>query len=98
MHIKKVHKAEILLTPPVSIQTKSGFVLLHTGEEIGYHVTEKREEVVYIIEGEARIDLDGEKDYIEAGSMVYLPPHKTYNIKNESEEDLKYMYVSSHFS
>lgn len=102
MHIHKhVHKKtqnESLLKPPATIQTGSGFVLLHKGEEAGEHVTEKREEVLYIIEGEALVEMDGEKEYVEAGSMVYIPPQKRHNVKNEADEDLKYVYVVSHFT
>ena len=97
-HIHKKIKNESLLKKPVSVQTGSGFVLLHKGEEVGEHVTENCEEVVYIIEGEAMIEMEEEKKYVEAGSMIYVPPNKKHNIKNESDEDLKYMYVVSHFS
>ncbi|OGK62063.1 hypothetical protein A2334_04320 [Candidatus Roizmanbacteria bacterium RIFOXYB2_FULL_38_10] len=102
MHIhKNIHKKvqnESLLTPPLTIQTGSGFVLLHKGEEVGEHTTENREEVIYIIEGEAMIEMEGEKEYLEAGSIAYIPPNKKHNVKNEADEDLKYMYVVSHFS
>lgn len=101
MHIhKNIHEKtqnESLLKPPASVQTGSGFVLLHKGEEVGEHVTDKREEVIYIIEGEATVYMEGEKEYVEAGSLIYIPPHKKHNLKNEADEDLKYMYVVSHF-
>jgi len=98
MHIRKLLEPATLLKPPVSQQTKSGFVLLHKGESVGEHVTADREEVIYIIEGEALVTLENEKEYVEAGSMIYIPPHKKHNITNEADEDLKYMYVVSLFS
>lgn len=102
MHIHKhVHKktqSESLLKSPITVQTGSGFVLLHKGEEVGEHMTDKKEEVLYIIEGEALVEMEGEKEYLEAGSLVYIPPNKKHNVKNEADEDLKYMYVVSHFS
>lgn len=101
MHIHKhVHSktaSEKLLDKSVTRQTGSGFVLLHKGEDVGEHVTENREEVIYIIQGEALVEVEGEKEYVEAGSVLYIPPHKKHNIKNEADEDLKYMYVVSHF-
>jgi mannose-6-phosphate isomerase-like protein (cupin superfamily) len=97
-HVHKKQASEKLLDKSVTRQTGSGFVLLHKGEEVGEHVTEGREEVIYVIEGEALVDMEGEKEYVEAGSLIYVPPQKKHNIKNENDEDLKYMYVVSHFS
>ncbi|MFA5136163.1 MAG: cupin domain-containing protein [Patescibacteria group bacterium] len=96
-HVHKKNKSESLLKPPLSTQTGSGFVLLHKGEEVGEHLTEKKEEVIYIIQGEALVTIEDEKEYLEAGSLLYIPPHKKHNLKNESDEDLRYMYVVSHF-
>lgn len=96
-HISTVTPKTSWLKPPVSTNIKSGFVLLHKNEEIGEHVTEAREEVLYIIQGEAKVTIEGIEEYAEAGSMLYIPPHKKHNIKNESDEELKYIYVVSHF-
>lgn len=100
-----MHKAHIStaipkaswLKPPVSNNIKSGYVILHTGEEIGEHITDKKEEVIYIVEGEAKITIEGVEEYAESGSMIYIPPQKKHNVKNESDENLKYIYVTSMF-
>lgn len=96
-HISTIIPKESWLKPPLSHNIKSGFVLLHKGEEMGEHVTEDKEEVLYIIEGEATVIIDGNSDYAEAGSMIYIPPHTKHNVKNDSDENLKYIYVVSHF-
>ncbi len=97
-HISTLQSKTSWLNPPVSTNIKSGYVALHTHEELGEITTESREEVIYVVEGEAQITIDGITEHAEAGSMVYIPPHKTYNVKNEEEEELKYIYVASHFS
>ncbi len=97
-HIKTAESHASWLKPPVSNNIKSGYVLLHKGDEIGEHVTDNKEEVLYIVEGEATVTIEGVKEYAEAGSMIYIPPHKKHNIQNEADEDLKYIYVVSHFS
>lgn len=96
-HISTVTPKESWLKPPVSQNIKSGYVLLHKGEAIGEHVTENKEEVLYIIEGEVTIIIEGIAEFAESGSMIYIPPHSKHNIKNESDEDVKYIYVVSHF-
>ncbi len=96
-HISTVTPKESWLKPPLSQNIKSGFVVLHQGEEMGEHVTENKEEVIYIIEGTATVIVSGNTDYASAGSMIYIPPHTPHNVKNESEEAVKYIYVVSHF-
>lgn len=96
-HISTVTPKESWLKPPLSRNIKSGFVLLHKGDAIGEHITENKEEVLYIIEGKATIEIEGNIEYAEPGSMVYIPPHSKHNVKNESDEDVKYIYVVSHF-
>jgi len=96
-HISTVTPKESWLKPPLSQNIKSGFVLLHKGEEMGEHITENKEEILYIIEGEATVIIGGDTECAEAGSMIYVPPHINHNVKNDSDEDLKYIYVVSHF-
>ena len=96
-HISTIIPKTSWLTPPVSTNIKSGYVLLHKGEEVGEHETIDKEEVIYIIEGEATVTIEGNREMAEAGSMLYIPPHKKHNIKNESDEVVKYIYVVSHF-
>jgi len=96
-HISTVVSKESWLEPPLSQNIKSGFVLLHKGEEMGEHITEDKEEVLYIIAGEATVTIEGNAELAEAGSMIYIPPHAKHNVKNESDEDMKYIYVVSHF-
>jgi len=96
-HISTVTPKESWLKPPLSQNIKSGFVLLHKGEEMGEHITENKEEVLYIIEGEATVIIEGNAEFVEAGSIIYIPPHIKHNVKNNSDEHLKYIYVVSHF-
>lgn len=96
-HISTITSKSSWLKPPVSANIKSGYVFLHKGEEVGEHITESREEVLYIVEGEAKVTVGELAEYAEAGSMIYIPPQTKHNVKNESDEDLKYIYVVSHF-
>lgn len=92
-HIKSLKPRESWLKPPLSQNIKSGYVVLHKGEEIGEHTTDDKEEILYIIEGEATVIVEGNKEYVEAESMIYIPPNKLHNVLNEADEDLKYIYV-----
>lgn len=96
-HISTVAPKTSWLKPPVSTGMKSGYVILHRGDEVGEHVTDNREEVLYIIEGEAKVTVGDMAEYAEAGSMIYIPPQTKHNVANESEEDVKYVYVTASF-
>ena len=96
-HIKTVTPKTSWLKPPVSSGIKSGYVILHKGEEIGEHVTDNREEVLYVVEGEAKVTVDGIPEYAEAGSMIYIPPQTKHNVANENDEEVKYIYVTASF-
>jgi len=95
MHTKKVKHKEMLVAPPISSKLKSGHVVLHQGQDVGEHVTEGKEEIIYIIAGKAIITVDDEVEKIESGTMIYIPHGKKHNIKNEDEETLQYIYVVS---
>ena len=48
----KIHmESESLLKPPLSKQLKSGKVTLFPGEDVGEHITSKREEIIIVIKG-----------------------------------------------
>jgi len=82
-----------LIKPPVTKKVKSGCVLLNKGEEVGAHKTAKREEIIVILQGKATIIIEGERKTVEKNNVVYIPPDKIHNICNESEEELKYIYI-----
>ncbi len=96
-HINTLDSKKSWLKPPLSQKIKSGYVILHKGEEIGEHTTDEREEVLYIIEGEATVTVEGNIQMAESGSVIYISPNKKHNVKNEADEDLKYIYVVTHF-
>lgn len=73
---------------------KSGYVTLQPGESVGEHKTEAREEAVVILEGTASVYCEGKHLFnAQAQSLVYIPPEKKHDIKNEGKEMLRYVYI-----
>jgi len=86
-------KSTSLIKPPLSQKIKSGLIVLNQGEEIGEHRTENREEIVIIFEGKAIVNIESKKKTVFQNHLIYIPQNKKHNIRNESQEVLKYIYV-----
>ncbi|MBU0591524.1 cupin domain-containing protein [Candidatus Micrarchaeota archaeon] len=73
----------------------SGCVCLAPGEEIGVHSTECGEEILIILEGEATIEFNGndESKKIKQDECAFVPQNTLHNIKNLSNNALRYVYV-----
>ncbi len=93
MIVKELKTGESMIKAPISDALKCGYVLLKPGEEIGEHKTENKEEVIIILSGLATIICDGETEKVGKEKIVYIPPEKLHNIKNEGDEELRYLYV-----
>lgn len=74
----------------------SGFVVLKPKSSIGLHSTEKRQEIIVILEGRARVYY-GRRGKFELGenSFVYLPPGTFHNVENTGSGWLKYLYITA---
>ena len=96
MLIKKLDQAGSLLTLEETNKIKTGLVILQPGEEVGYHVTDNREEVILILEGEAVVELEGENEQVvKKDYLVYIPTNKEHNVRNKSDRLLRYIYLVS---
>lgn len=94
MTVKSLNNAGSLIKPPESQKIKSGLVVLQKGQEIGEHTTDGKEEAIVVLQGRALVEIEGElPQTVEAGNLVFIPENKKHNLKNESDEILKYVYV-----
>lgn len=85
-----------LLNCTNSIKMKSGMVVLESGEEVGCHNTNGREEMIIVLEGSACVEIDGNPyDTINPDSVFYIPPETKHNIINRNQKTLRYIYVVS---
>lgn len=82
------------ITPMDSEKIRSKLVVLEPGEEVGEHITQDREEVLVVLEGEATIIIEGETRELN-GKAVYIGKNKKHNVLNNSDKALKYVYVTA---
>lgn len=90
-------ETQSLLKPPESRVLKSGRVKLAPGEEIGEHVTDKREELVVVLRGTATVEKEGEEIELKQGETHFIKEGVKHNIRNNSDQELEYVYIVSLF-
>lgn len=90
-------KTESLLRPPESKVLKSGRVILSKGEEIGQHVTDRREEIIIVLRGTATFIEEGQEMQLSVGQTHYVRENVSHNVRNDMDEEVEYVYVVSLF-
>lgn len=91
-------ESERVIRPPESQKLKSGRVKLEPGEEIGEHVTEKREEILVILKGEATVWKEGgEEKKVPAGGTHFVEEDVKHNVLNKGDKPLEYIYTVTLF-
>jgi len=73
----------------------SGLVILKKGDTVGIHNTKKKEEIVVVLDGKARVDVADKHFVLGKGMMLYIPPKTLHNVKNIGARLLKYLYVTA---
>jgi quercetin dioxygenase-like cupin family protein len=59
----------------------------------GFHTHPNKEEVIYVIEGEAEQWLETEKRTLGPGSSVYVPKSAVHATFNRTDRDLKFIAI-----
>lgn len=95
MVAKKIDVRELLIAPPLSERIKAGCTVLATGEAVGEHITEDREEVLVILQGTAHVVCGEETLEVNQGNLVFITKNQKHNVLNKGEGVLKYVYIVS---
>lgn len=88
--IRKAAKENDNFRDVIATATKSQLVLmsLRPGEEIGLEVHDG-DQILYIVDGEGVAILDGQKNEIEKGSIVFVPAGVRHNVINGDRKAMK---------
>jgi len=79
-----------------SLRIKSGHVILKSGENIGEHSTEDKEEALIILKGKGKVRIDKKDTHdIEQGMFIYIPPKTLHDVKNTGLDILEYIFTTS---
>ncbi len=93
---KEAGFSRILSGPPESAAMHAGLVRLRPGETVGVHSTERKEELIIVLEGRGDFVVSGRKPVeIREGTFFYCPPDTEHDVHNTGTAILKYVYVVS---
>lgn len=59
------------------------------GEEIGEEIHAKEDQLLFFVDGDAEVVLEGKRERVEEGAMVSVPAGMKHNIINVDDEPLK---------
>lgn len=90
LNIKKAAKENDFFRKVLVTGTKSQVVLmsLEPGEEIGMEVHEV-DQIIYAVEGEGEVVIDGVEKEFEKGVMAFIPAGAQHNVLNTNDEPMK---------
>ena len=74
----------------------AGLVTLRPRESVGEHKTERKEEIILILKGQAVLSYGrGKKTKVKQGTFVYIPPETIHDVKNPGRKNLQYVYITA---
>jgi mannose-6-phosphate isomerase-like protein (cupin superfamily) len=90
LNIKKAAKDNDFFRKVLFTGTKSQVVLmsLEPGEEIGTEV-HKVDQIIYAVEGDGEVAIDGVEKEFEKGVMAFIPAGAQHNVLNTNSEPMK---------
>jgi mannose-6-phosphate isomerase-like protein (cupin superfamily) len=90
VNIKRAAKDNDFFRKVLFTGTKSQLVLmsLRPGEEIGTEV-HKVDQVLYVVDGEGKVVLDGADKEFAKGELVFVPAGVQHNVINTDDEPMK---------
>jgi mannose-6-phosphate isomerase-like protein (cupin superfamily) len=83
----------ILPGPPETRALRSGRVVLKPTEAMHRHSTERNEELLVFLKGHGQVVLGTEAVAVNAGDVLYIPPHTEHEVHNDGPEKLRYIFT-----
>lgn len=69
--------------------------IIEPGVKLESHTHSSIEEVFYILEGTGVIECGEQKQHVQAGDAIYLPPKRRHSLANTSRFPLRFVCVGS---
>jgi quercetin dioxygenase-like cupin family protein len=55
--------------------------------------THEHEEIIIVVEGTVEVSVEGRKETVEAGSVIYYEPNKAHNLRNAGSVPCRYYVI-----
>lgn len=73
----------------------AGLDIVEPGGGVEPHRHPEGEQIYIVLDGEARISVDGEDRQVRKGMFVYIPPGAEHSVRNDLREPFRYVFVST---
>ena|SRR2546422_7957144 len=83
------------VSPPDARVLSSSCVRLTQGTSVGEHVTEGKEELLFVLEGEATVLMGATATTVAEGHAAYVGPETRHDVANRGRAPLVYVYVTA---
>jgi mannose-6-phosphate isomerase-like protein (cupin superfamily) len=95
--IRKAAKQNSAFRRVLATGKKSQLVLMSipAGEEIGSEVHPETDQILFVVDGEAKAVVNGQTTEVEEDGVVFVPAGARHNLINDGDEELKLFTVYS---
>ena len=83
------------VSPPEARALSSSCVRLAPGERVGEHKTAGKEELLFVLEGEATVLVGNTAKAVPAGHVAYVGPDTQHDVANAATTPLTYVYITA---
>ena len=83
-----IHKGKFFKVLGQTDKSQVAVMTLHPGQDSGPEDIHPGDQVIYVIEGEAEIELDNETVPLKAGEVLTVPTKAKHHIYNRGQQDL----------
>ena len=82
------YRGEFFRVLQLTERTQTAVMTIRAGEDAGPEETHRGDQIVYIVEGEAVLRVDGDERRASAGALVVIPAGARHHVRNPGRTSL----------
>jgi mannose-6-phosphate isomerase-like protein (cupin superfamily) len=87
------HRGEFFRVLQQTARSQTAVMTIAPGEEAGPEETHRADQIVYVVEGEAVVRVDGEEGHAAAGALILIPAGARHHVRNPGRTPLFFVTV-----
>ena len=87
------HRGEFFRVLQQTARSQTAVMTIGPGEEAGPEETHRADQIVYVVEGEAVVRVDGEERRAAAGALIMIPAGARHHVRNSGRTPLFFVTV-----
>lgn len=87
------HRGEFFRVLQQTARSQTAVMTIAPGEDAGPEETHRADQIVYVVEGEAVVRVDGEERRAAAGALLTIPAGARHHVRNPGRTPLFFLTV-----